>query len=69
MAERIRKFGGRNRGTLRPDRKEKRQAEALERQNRYEYEVDTGLTTKPHSIHWRDNTPTVQERLRRFQLQ
>lgn len=55
MAERNRKFSGNTRGTLRPDRKEKRQAEALERQNRYEYEVDNGDVVKPDSIHWKSS--------------
>lgn len=53
MSVNDRRFGGRNRGTLRPDRKEKRQAEALERQNRYDYEVDNGDVVKPDSIHWK----------------
>ena len=68
MADRRRKFSGSTRGTLRPDRKEKRQAEALERQNRYDHEVDSGQVAKPDSIHWKSSAPSLSERLNRFQI-
>ncbi len=47
-----RRHGGRNRGTLRPDLKEKRQREAIERQVRYEDEVSSGMVDRGQSLHW-----------------